>query len=76
MAKKTDPMLTTIVDLLPATGEIAYDDWKSQIINAGHYQAIPLTRAAKTAGLVKYRNQKNDQGGLDVLVSRVQPENS
>lgn len=50
-----NPMIETIVALLPADGSPrTYDQWKADIVTAGHYDAIPLTRNAKREGAVEY----------------------
>lgn len=71
MAKKPDENLQAVVDLLPATGEVLYDDWKSQIVAAGRYADLSKTRTAKQQNLVNYRVQTNDDGSQSLFVSRV-----
>lgn len=70
MARKEDSRLQEIVDFLPPTGEMLYDDWKQAINAAGRYSDLPLTRTAKQQGLVNYRIQKNADGSQSLFCSR------
>jgi len=70
MARKVDSRLQEIVDFLPATGEMLYDDWKQAINAAGRYSDLPLTRTAKQQGLVNYRLQTNADGSQSLFCSR------
>lgn len=70
MARKVDPRLQEIVDFLPETGEVLYDDWKAQINAAGRSNDLSLTRVAKQQGLAIYRAQDNGDGTLSLYVSR------
>lgn len=71
MAKKQDEGLQAVIELLPATGEVLYDDWKQQIVAAGRYADLQKTRTAKQQGLVNYRLQTNEDGSQSLFVSRV-----
>lgn len=71
MPKQPDQGLQEVVALLPATGEVLYDDWKQQIVAAGLYAQLSKTRTAKQQGLVNYRLQTNEDGSQSLFVSRV-----
>lgn len=71
MPKKPDEGLQQVVALLPATGEVLYDDWKQQIVANGLYAQMIKTRIAKQQGLVNYRLQTNEDGSQSLFVSRV-----
>lgn len=71
MARQPDQGLQEVVNLLPPTGEVLYDDWKQQIVAAGLYAQISKTRTAKQQGLVNYRLQTNPNGSQSLFVSRV-----
>lgn len=67
---KIDPRVYEAVTLLPTTGEVPYDQWKDDLVKAGKYGLIPMTRAAKVAGLVQFRNEVSVDGSLTLMVSR------
>lgn len=71
MARKLDEKLQAVIDLLPATGEVLYDDWKQQIVAAGRFNDLIKTRVAKQQNLVAYRLQENEDGSQSLFVSRV-----
>lgn len=66
-----NPEQKSIFDLLPAEGEISFDEWKLMAGTAGVYGNIRLWRSLKQSGLISLRNVRDPEtNNLVLMVGR------
>lgn len=65
-----DSAQQAVYDLLPATGELSYADWRQQAILAGYGNQLMALRTLKTGGHVLHRIQRESDGSRTLFVRR------
>jgi hypothetical protein len=70
MAQATDPERQKLIDALPTTGRISYDEMRTKLLSTGQAKAVNRFHDMRRDGSVKAEIVNNPDGTQTLFISR------
>lgn len=70
MAQSIDPERQKLIDALPTTGKLSYDELRNKLLSTGNVKAVNRFHDMRRDGSVKVEIVNNADGSSTLFVSR------